>query len=101
VRGDRNDRERGQPRTRQRQQHAGDDLHTGRAIDQRRTTDHVAAYGLAALIGVVAVKKPGLLALIGVFALKFAKLGAVAIAGLGALGTKLFKRKAKARDNVA
>jgi uncharacterized membrane-anchored protein len=47
------------------------------------------------------VKKLGLLSLIGVFALKFAKLGAVAIAGLGALGLKLFKRKAKTLDNVA
>lgn len=81
---------------------AGLDYDAGhRYTDFNASTDHVAAYGLAALIGVVAVKKLGLLALIGVFALKFAKLGAVAIAALGALGTKLFKRKAKAPDNGA
>jgi uncharacterized membrane-anchored protein len=55
-------------------------------------TDHVAEYGLAALIGGVAAKKLGLLAVIGVFVAKFAKiiLAAVAVAGGGLF--KLFRR---------
>jgi uncharacterized membrane-anchored protein len=47
-------------------------------------TDHVAEYGLAALIGVVALKKLGLIALAGTFVLKFAKLGALLVVGAGA-----------------
>lgn len=62
--------------------------------DFNASTDHVAAYGLAALVGVVAAKKLGLLALAGVFAVKFAKLGAIALAGLVALAAKLLRRKA-------
>ncbi len=53
-------------------------------------TDHIAEYGLAALIGVVAAKKLGLLALAGVFVLKFAKIGAVLLAGGAAVIAKLF-----------
>jgi uncharacterized membrane-anchored protein len=69
---------------------AFDDGH--RYADFKPGTDHVAAYGLAALIGVVAVKKLGLLALAGAFALKFAKLGVVAAAVLGGVATRLFRR---------
>jgi uncharacterized membrane-anchored protein len=52
--------------------------------DFNAATDHIAAYGLAALIGGVVAKKLGLLALIGIFVAKFAKLialGAVAVGG--------------------
>jgi uncharacterized membrane-anchored protein len=48
--------------------------------DFEASSDHVAAYGLAALIGGVALHKLGLLALGAAFALKFAK-----VLGLGAL----------------
>jgi uncharacterized membrane-anchored protein len=52
--------------------------------DFNSSTDKVAAYGLAALIGGLAAKKLGLLAVIGVFVAKFAKviaIGAVAFGG--------------------
>lgn len=47
------------------------------------STDKIAAYGLAALVGGLAVKKLGLLAIIGAFLLKFAKLFAVGAAAFG------------------
>jgi len=54
--------------------------------DFNESTDHIAEYGLAALIGGVAAKKLGLLAVIGLFLAKFAKViligGAVAGGGL-------------------
>jgi len=52
--------------------------------DFNSSTDKVAEYGLAALIGGIAAKKLGLLALLGVFVAKFAKviaIGALALAG--------------------
>jgi uncharacterized membrane-anchored protein len=55
-----------------------------RYADFDASTDKVAAYGLAALVGGIAAKKLGLLAAVGVFVAKFAKLifiGAAAIAG--------------------
>jgi uncharacterized membrane-anchored protein len=56
-------------------------------------TDHVAEFGLAALIGGVAAKKLGLFALIAAFLAKFAKVILVAgIAGIGVIG-KLMGRK--------
>jgi uncharacterized membrane-anchored protein len=61
--------------------------------DFNASTDHIAAYGIAALIGGVAAKKLGLLALIGAFVLKFAKLIAVGAAALMAGVWKLFGRK--------
>ena len=67
-----------------------------RYTDHNPATDPVAAYGLAALVGVVAAKKLGLIALIGVFVAKFAKVGLLAVAGLGVLAAKLFKRKPQA-----
>ena len=64
-----------------------------RYADFDSSSDKVAAYGLAALIGGLAAKKLGLLAAIGVFAAKFAKLIAIgAVAAAGAVA-KLFKRK--------
>jgi uncharacterized membrane-anchored protein len=75
---------------------AGLDYDQGhRYTDFNASTDHIAAYGLAALLGAVAVKKLGLLALAGVFFLKFAKLGAVAVVAIGALMSKLFRRRNK------
>lgn len=56
-------------------------------------TDHVAEYGLAALIGVVALKKLGLLALMAAFVLKFAKLGALAVVAAGAALRRIFRRQ--------
>ena len=49
-----------------------------RYADFNKSTDHVAEYGLAALIVGVGAKL-GLLALIGAFAVKFFKIGAVAL----------------------
>jgi uncharacterized membrane-anchored protein len=60
--------------------------------DFNGSTDKVAAYGLAALVGVVAVKKLGLLAIIGAFLLKAWKLGMIAVAGAGAAIRRFFNR---------
>jgi uncharacterized membrane-anchored protein len=63
--------------------------------DFNASTDHIAEYGLAALVGGVVAKKLGLFALIGVFVLKFAKIiGAAAIA-FGAGIWNFFRRKPK------
>lgn len=59
------------------------------------STDHIAAYGLAALVGGLAAKKLGLLAVIGVFVAKFAKVIALAVFGFGAAVMKLFRRNPK------
>ena len=67
--------------------------------DFNGSTDHVAEYGLAALIGVVAAKKLGLLALVGVFLLKFAKVGALIALG-GAAAVAKFFRGRKPGGNV-
>jgi uncharacterized membrane-anchored protein len=56
--------------------------------DFNESTDKVAAYGLAALVGGIAAKKLGLLAAIGVFVAKFGKL---LIVGAVAAGGGLFK----------
>ena len=72
-----------------------------RYADFNAGTDHVAEYGLAALVGVVAAKKLGLLALAGAFALKFAKVGAVIVALAGAAAARIFKRKPKPNSDVA
>jgi uncharacterized membrane-anchored protein len=57
------------------------------------STDKVAAYGLAALVAGVAVKKLGLFAIILAFAAKFAKLAIVAV-GAALWGVaKIFKKK--------
>jgi uncharacterized membrane-anchored protein len=62
-----------------------------RYSDFNASTDKVAAYGLAALVGGIAAKKLGLLAMIGVFFAKFAKLIIIAVAGAGAGIVKFFK----------
>ncbi len=63
-----------------------------RYSDFDASTDKVAAYGLAALIGGVAAKKLGLFAMFGVFLAKFGKL--LVVGGVAVLGgiAKFFKR---------
>lgn len=61
---------------------AGLSFNAGKAYaDYDASTDKVAAYGLAALVGGVAAKKLGLLAVVGAFLVKFAKVGILAAAG--------------------
>jgi uncharacterized membrane-anchored protein len=67
--------------------------------DFSATTDRIAAYGLAALVGGIAVKKLGLFALLIGVVLKFAKLILVGAAVVGAAVMKLFRRKP--RNNPA
>ena len=67
---------------------------TGRRYeDFNASTDRVAQYGLAALIGGVAAKKLGLLAVMAAFAAKFAKIIAVAAIALIAGLKSFFSRK--------
>ena len=61
--------------------------------DFNASTDHIAEYGLAALIGGVAAKKLGLLALGAAFVLKFAKIIGIAVIGGGAAFARIFRRK--------
>ncbi|WP_374592459.1 DUF2167 domain-containing protein [Aquabacterium sp.] len=70
------------------------DFNTGkRYADFDAKTDHVAEYGLAALVGGLAAKKLGMFALAaGLFA-KFAKVIALAAAGAFGVFTKFFKGK--------
>jgi uncharacterized membrane-anchored protein len=65
-----------------------------RYADYDASSDKVAAYGLAALVGGVAAKKLGLLALGAAFFAKFFKLIAVAVIAAGAAMRKFFTRKA-------
>lgn len=64
-----------------------------RYADFNSSTDKVAEYGLAALVVGVAAKKLGLLAGLALFFAKFAKIGLLALAGLGGLAFKLFGKK--------
>ncbi len=66
-----------------------------RYADFNSSTDKVAEYGLAALIGGIAAKKLGLFAMLGVFLLKFWKVAAIAIAAGGAA---FFRRKKPADE---
>ena len=76
---------------------AGLQYNEGKRYDDfNASTDRVAEYGLAALIGVVAAKKLGLLALILGFGAKFAKVGMLAVLGLGVALRKLFRRTPRA-----
>jgi uncharacterized membrane-anchored protein len=63
--------------------------------DFNASTDHIAEYGIAALIGGVVAKKLGLLALIGAFALKFAKVIGIAVVAFGAGIVNFFRRRTK------
>lgn len=71
-----------------------------RYADFNSSTDKVAAYGLAALVGGVAAKKLGLLAVIGVFLAKFWKIIAIAVFAGGGIFAKVFKRR-KGNDTTA
>ena len=62
-----------------------------RYSDFDSSTDEVAAYGLAALVGGMAAKKLGLLAAAGLFIAKFAKLILIGVAALGAGAVKFLK----------
>ncbi|BAU47436.1 membrane protein [Sulfurifustis variabilis] len=64
-----------------------------RYADFDASTDKVATYGLAALVGGVAAKKLGLFAALGVFLAKFWKLIAIALFAGGGVLTKVFKRR--------
>lgn len=64
-----------------------------RYTDFNASTDRVAEYGLAALIGGIAAKKLGLLAVIGVALAKFWKVILIAVAVGGGGLVKLFRRK--------
>jgi hypothetical protein len=70
------------------------DFNSGkRYADFNSSTDKVAEYGLAALVGGIAAKKLGLFAIIAAFVAKFFKVFIIgAIAAVPVLG-KLFKRK--------
>lgn len=69
-----------------------------RYADFNASTDHVAEYGLAALVVGVGAKKLGLLAVVFAFVAKFAKIIVLALLGFGGVLAKLFKRK---RDQIA
>lgn len=69
--------------------------------DFNASTDHIAEYGIAALVGGVVAKKLGLFALIGVFVAKFAKVIGVAALAFGGAVWNFFRRKPKgASTNV-
>lgn len=68
--------------------------------DFNASTDHVAEYGLAALVGGLAVKKLGLLAMAGVFLAKAWKLTALAVFGAGAAIRKFFGGRQKENDQA-
>ena len=76
------------------------EFNTGaRYADYDSSTDKVAGYGIAALIGGGIAAKTGLLAKLGVLLLAGKKLIGVLLLGLVALGAKLFSRK-KDRDGT-
>ena len=64
-----------------------------RYSDFNASTDRVAEYGLAALIGGVAAKKLGLLAVIGVALAKFWKVILIVVAVAGGGFARFFRRK--------
>jgi uncharacterized membrane-anchored protein len=59
--------------------------------DFNASTDHMAEYGLAALVGGVAAKKLGLFALIAAFVVKFAKIIGITVIAAGAGVMKFLK----------
>lgn len=78
------------------------DFNSGkRYADFNASTDKVAAYGLAALVGGLAAKKLGLLAVIGAFLLKFAKLIFIAVVAAGGAIAKFFKGKREASESAS
>ncbi|MFC4314288.1 DUF2167 domain-containing protein [Steroidobacter flavus] len=78
------------------------DFNSGkRYADFNASTDKVAAYGLAALVGGVAAKKLGLLAVVGAFLLKFAKLIFIAVVAAGGAIVKFFKGKREEAESAS
>ncbi|WP_205527139.1 DUF2167 domain-containing protein [Solimonas sp. K1W22B-7] len=76
---------------------AGIQYNPGKAYgDFNASTDKVAEYGIAALVGGVAAKKLGLLAMLGLFLAKAWKLVLIGIFGLGALLKKAAGRGGQA-----
>ena len=69
-----------------------------RYADFNSATDHVAEFGLAALVGGIAAKKLGLFALLAAFLLKFWKILAVAVVALIAVLPRLFGKKKQAES---
>jgi uncharacterized membrane-anchored protein len=63
-----------------------------RYADFNSSTDKVAEYGLAALVGGLAIKKLGMFALAAAFLAKFAKVGLLTFAGGAAVFRKFFKK---------
>lgn len=63
-----------------------------RYTDFDASTDKVAAYGLAALVGGLAAKKLGLLAMAGVMLLKFGKLILIGVAAVAGIVARAFTR---------
>ncbi|HKY01571.1 MAG TPA: DUF2167 domain-containing protein [Burkholderiales bacterium] len=61
--------------------------------DFNAETDHVAEYGLAALVAGVAAKKLGMFAVIAAFFVKFGKVIALGALAMGGGAFKVFKRK--------
>ena len=84
------------------QQLAALDYNTGKHYaDFDAKTDHVAEYGLAALVVGVAAHKLGFIALALALLAKFAKVIFFAVVGFGALARKFFKKTPKAAPYVA
>jgi uncharacterized membrane-anchored protein len=72
----------------------GLDYNPGRRYeDFNASTDHIAAYGIAALVGGIVAKKLGLFALGAAFVIKFAKVILIAVAAFFGGIFKLFGRK--------
>jgi uncharacterized membrane-anchored protein len=61
--------------------------------DFNAATDHIAEYGIAALVGGVVAKKLGLFALIAAFVMKFAKVISVAVLAAGGGIWNFFRRR--------
>lgn len=64
------------------------------------STDKVAAYGLGALIGVVAVKKLGLLAIVGLWAVKLWKVALIGLVAVGAATRRFWNRARGVADEA-
>jgi hypothetical protein len=71
-----------------------------RYADFNASTDRVAEYGLAALVAGAAAKKLGFFALAFAFLAKFAKVGILAAAAIGAGLFKFFGKKQKDAEPV-
>jgi len=68
--------------------------------DFNASSDRVAEYGVAALIGAVALKKLGIIALGTAFVLKFAKLGVLAVVGGAAAVRRFLTGRKKNQPNA-